>query len=123
MSKILSGRRAIEIARVYGIPLHRYPGQTEPARENLTLEEAMLVAEHDEHLIWTLVPRQRIRTASGSYRVYHKEEAFEPTNFEGGPWFFEPADYSDSEAYSLGYATEMAALDAAEAWEAKRRSA
>lgn len=115
MSKVVTGKHAIEIARVYGIPLHRYPGPSEPACDNLTVDEA--VAELNKQLIWVMVPALRIHTASGRFRVYHREEAFNPDVHQGGPWFFAPIGYMDSEAYSQGYATVDAALEAAEAWE------
>lgn len=115
MSKVVTGNHAIEIARVYGLLLHRYPEASEPARENLTVDEA--AAEDKVHLIWAMVPTMRIHTASGGFRVYHKEEAFAPEAHQGGPWFFEPVGYVDREPYSLGYPTVEAALDAAEAWE------
>lgn len=37
---------------------------------------------------------------------------------EEGPWFFEPDDWDDGQPFSIGYATEELAQQAADKWAA-----
>jgi hypothetical protein len=59
-----------------------------------------------------------INTERGDYTIYHVTEAGSPGAHDttDGNWFFQPADVSDGEAFSAGYATADAAEEAAHEW-------
>ena len=61
-----------------------------------------------------------VKTKSGESVVFHKSQTGWPQLFHGGPWFFEPVNWNINEVYSCGFATQRAALEAAEEEEADR---
>jgi len=50
--------------------------------------------------------RHEIEASGERWIIYHKDEAGCPEAHEGGPWFYEPADWGDSgDVYSKGFPT------------------
>lgn len=52
---MLSGYDAIQYARAHGLALNKYADPTEPARDDLTPDQAEQVAAEDPGLIWLVV--------------------------------------------------------------------
>ena len=61
MSRILTGRDALDAAREHSVTLYKYADPVEGPRSGLTLLEAEAIIEEDPGLVYCELPEERKR--------------------------------------------------------------